>query len=40
VKSGVNLSHIKLLAGHSDVKTTEGYIHLHVEDLREAVNRL
>jgi len=40
VKSGVNLNYIKLLAGHADIKTTEGYIHLHLEDLREAVNRL
>lgn len=40
VKSGVNVSYVKQLAGHQDIKTTENYIHLLTEDLREAVNKI
>ena len=28
---------VKLLAGHSNIKTTEGYAHMVVDDLRSAV---
>jgi integrase len=40
VKAGANINYIKILAGHSDIKTTENYIHIGIEDLREAVNKI
>ncbi len=38
IKNGVNINYAKQLAGHSDLNTTMGYIHIETEDLREAVN--
>lgn len=40
IRSGVNINHVKEIAGHSDIKTTMSYIHLVTEDLREAVNKI
>lgn len=40
VKAGANINYIKQIAGHSDLKTTENYIHINVEDLRNAVNKV
>lgn len=40
IRSGVNINHVKEIAGHSDIKTTMNYIHLVTEDLREAVNKI
>jgi integrase/recombinase XerD len=40
VRAGVNINYIKQIAGHSDIKTTENYIHIGIEDLREAVNKV
>lgn len=40
IKSGVNVSYIKEIAGHSDIKTTLGYAHILHSDLREAVNKI
>lgn len=37
LRKGVSIYKVKLLAGHSSIKTTEGYAHLVVDDLREAV---
>jgi len=40
LRKGISIYKVKVLAGHSSIKTTEGYAHLIVEDLREAVNIL
>jgi integrase/recombinase XerD len=40
IKSGVNLNYVKELAGHTNINTTMGYIHIETEDLREAVNMI
>jgi site-specific recombinase XerD len=40
IKNGVNLNYVKELAGHTDINTTMGYIHIETEDLREAVNKV
>lgn len=40
VKAGANMNYIKQIAGHADLKTTENYIHIGVEDLRNAVNKV
>ncbi|RPI17178.1 MAG: site-specific integrase [Ignavibacteriae bacterium] len=40
IKNGVNINFTKQLAGHSDIKTTMGYIHIETEDLRDAVNMI
>ena len=37
LKRGVSIYKVKLLAGHSNIKTTEGYAHMVVDDLRSAV---
>ena len=37
LRKGVSIYKVQKLAGHSSVKTTEGYAHLVVDDLREAV---
>ncbi|MCI0716742.1 MAG: tyrosine-type recombinase/integrase [Chlorobi bacterium] len=37
IKSGVNINYVKALAGHTDIKTTERYIHLSTDDLRRAL---
>lgn len=40
IKKGVNINYVKELAGHSDIQTTMGYIHINTSDLREAVNKI
>ena len=40
VKAGANINYIKQIAGHSDIKTTENYIHIGIEDLRNAINKV
>lgn len=40
VKAGANINYIKQIAGHADLKTTENYIHIGIEDLRQAVNKI
>jgi len=40
IKSGVNINYVKEIAGHSEIKTSLGYIHIVTEDLREAVNKI
>ncbi len=40
VKAGANINYIKQIAGHADLKTTENYIHIGIEDLRNAVNKV
>ncbi len=40
LRKGISIYKVKVLAGHSSIKTTEGYAHLIVEDLRNAVNVL
>lgn len=40
LKKGISIYKVKMLAGHSSVKTTEGYSHLVVDDLRDAVNAI
>ena len=39
-RKGVNIYDLKQLAGHSDIKTTELYMHNVTDDLRNAVNML
>ena len=38
LRKGISIYKVKVLARHSFIKTTEGYAHLIVEDLRNAVN--
>lgn len=40
IKNNININYVKELAGHSDIKTTLNYVHIGVEDLRNAVNCL
>lgn len=40
VKAGVNINYIKQLAGHSDIKTTEKYIHIRLDDLKSSLNNI
>jgi len=40
VKAGLNINYIKQLAGHSDIKTTERYIHIRIDDLKTALNNI
>ena len=37
LRKSVSIYKVQILAGHSSIKTTEGYAHLVVDDLREAV---
>lgn len=39
-KNGVPIYYLKELAGHSNIKTTEVYLHAITEDLREAVEKI
>ena len=36
----ISIYHIKQIAGHSDIKTTEIYLHTVTDDLRNAVNKV
>jgi integrase/recombinase XerD len=38
IKNGVPINFVKELAGHTEIQTTMGYVHIEVEDLRNAVN--
>ena len=40
IKAGVNINYVRQIAGHSDLKTTENYIHIGIEDLKNAVKML
>jgi len=40
IKNGVNINYVKEIAGHSEISTTMNYIHINIDDLREAVNRI
>jgi site-specific recombinase XerD len=40
IKGGVNINYVKEIAGHSSIKTTENYIHISNNDLREAVKHI
>jgi site-specific recombinase XerD len=40
VQRGVSIYEVSKLLGHSDIKVTEIYSHLRVEDLRNSVNLL
>jgi len=40
VKAGVNINYIKQIAGHSDIKTTERYVHIGIDDLKQALNNI
>lgn len=40
IKSGVNINYVKEIAGHSEISTTMNYIHINIDDLREAVNKI
>lgn len=39
-RAGISIYHLKQLAGHSDIKITEIYLHTVTEDLRSAVNKI
>lgn len=39
VKAGININYIKHLAGHSDIKTTEKYIHIDLNNIKAALNK-
>lgn len=38
IKAGININYVKALAGHTDITTTEHYIHISTKDLRQAVD--
>jgi integrase len=40
IKGGVNINYVKEIAGHSSIKTTENYIHISNNDLREAIKKV
>ena len=40
VRAGANINYIKAIAGHSDLKTTENYIHVSKSDLQDTINKL
>lgn len=40
VKKGIGIYDIKLIAGHSNIKTTELYLHTCTEELRTAIEKL
>lgn len=40
IKSGVNIHYVKEIAGHGNIKTTMGYVHIGTNDLREAMNKI
>lgn len=40
VKAGLNINYIKQIAGHSDIKTTEKYVHICNNDLKSALNNI
>lgn len=37
IKNGVSINFVKELAGHTEIKTTMGYVHIELKDLREAI---
>jgi site-specific recombinase XerD len=37
IKSGINVNYVQTLAGHSNLKTTLGYTHIGIEDLKKAI---
>lgn len=37
IKSGINVNYVQALAGHSELKTTLGYTHIEIEDLKKAI---
>jgi len=40
IKAGVSINFVKELAGHSDIQTTMGYVHIELEDMREAMKTI
>lgn len=38
IKNGVSINFVKELAGHTEIKTTMGYVHIELNDLREAIS--
>ena len=40
IKKGIPLSIVQRLAGHSNSKTTENYIHISLQDLKTSINNL
>lgn len=37
IKRGISINYVQALAGHSELKTTLGYIHIGIEDLKKAI---
>jgi integrase/recombinase XerD len=37
IKRGININYVQALAGHSELKTTLGYTHIGIEDLKRAI---
>ncbi|MCX6164227.1 MAG: site-specific integrase, partial [Ignavibacteriae bacterium] len=37
IKKGINANYVQALAGHSNLKTTLGYTHIGIEDLKRAI---
>jgi len=37
IKRGININYVQILAGHSELKTTLGYTHIGIEDLKKAI---
>ena len=37
IKRGMNINYVQALAGHSELKTTLGYTHIGIEDLKMAI---
>ena len=40
IKNGVPINYVKELAGHSQIETTLGYVHIVTDDLRKAVDSI
>ena len=40
IKAGVSINFVKELAGHSDIQTTMGYVHIDLDDLNKAIKKL
>jgi integrase/recombinase XerD len=40
IKKGININYVQSLAGHSNLKTTLGYTHIDIEDLKRAIRAI
>lgn len=40
IKAGCNINYVKEIAGHSSIDTTMNYIHISLNELKEAINKI